>query len=175
MIFCNCGCGVPTPLYKSTNLSRGIVKGTPSRFLTGHHRPKKPIDKRYEINPATGCWEWLLAKDRKGYGRENDRNAPSDLAHINSYVRHKGAIPEGMELDHLCRNTGCINPDHLEPVSDAVNSRRRPATLLTEKAVQEVKRRYAAGERLKDMAGEFGVHRSTLSNAMTGYSWADVV
>lgn len=176
MKLCNCGCGNATPPYKNNIPRLGMVKGQPRKFLTGHHRPNKPRPVRYVINLVTGCWEWMLARDpMKGYGRENLRNAQSTLAHINSYVKHKGPVPKGKELDHLCRNTGCINPDHLEPVSDAVNSRRRPCTLLTEDIVRDAKRRYVAGEMIKDMAAEFNVHPSTLSSAVAGNSWSDVV
>ena len=46
------------------------------------------------------------------------------LAHRFSYERAKGVIPEGLELDHLCRNPACVNPDHLEAVSGHENVRR---------------------------------------------------
>ena len=46
------------------------------------------------------------------------------LAHRVYYERHVGPVPEGLELDHLCRNPGCVNPEHLEPVTHAENIRR---------------------------------------------------
>jgi hypothetical protein len=45
-------------------------------------------------------------------------------AHRWVYERERGSIPEGLAIDHLCRNTRCVNPDHLEPVTAAENSRR---------------------------------------------------
>ncbi len=56
------------------------------------------------------------------------------LGHRWSYNRFKGPIPEGMELDHLCRNRLCVNPNHLEPVTSRENTLRGetiPARLIT--------------------------------------------
>lgn len=50
------------------------------------------------------------------------------MAHRVSYELHKGPIPEGKKLDHLCWNTRCVNPAHLEPVTSKENSRRSLAT-----------------------------------------------
>lgn len=69
-----------------------------------------------------GCWEWLAFKD-KGYGRlQVDGKAIG--AHRIAYELYRGLIPAGMVLDHLCRNPGCVNPEHLEAVSLAENNRR---------------------------------------------------
>lgn len=69
------------------------------------------------------CWEWQGAKQVRGYGvltvlGEQVR------AHRYVYENTIGAVPDGMELDHLCRNPPCVNPGHLEPVTHAENIRR---------------------------------------------------
>jgi hypothetical protein len=71
----------------------------------------------------TLCWEWMAHKTDRGYGMFwlNDRN---HLAHRISYELTKGIIPDGLEIDHLCRNHSCVNPDHLEAVSPSENHRR---------------------------------------------------
>ena len=72
----------------------------------------------------TGCWIWTGAKDkRSGYGNawHEGRNIKS---HRLAYVLHVGLIPEGLVIDHLCRTRECVNPDHLEPVTNAENLRR---------------------------------------------------
>lgn len=66
-----------------------------------------------------GCWEWAGAMTLSGYGTWN--NGGDQRAHRVMYKRHKGPIPEGLVLDHLCRNKACVNPDHLEAVDDRTN------------------------------------------------------
>lgn len=82
---------------------------------------------KIEIAP-NGCWEWSGART-KGYGkfaagRTVDKTRRIVLAHRFAYEAFKGPIPEGLEPDHLCRNHGCVNPDHLEVVTRLENVRR---------------------------------------------------
>lgn len=71
------------------------------------------------------CWEWRGTRDRAGYGRFSDgRRFGTNIAHRISYLLTHGSIPAGLDLDHLCRNRGCVNPDHLEPVTHHENCLR---------------------------------------------------
>lgn len=70
-----------------------------------------------------GCWFWTNAPDDKGYGRAYD-GTKLVVAHRFVYQEFKGTIPDGLELDHLCRTPSCVNPDHLEPVTHKENMRR---------------------------------------------------
>ena len=75
-----------------------------------------------------GCWDWLskkrpneyasVAPEGRVYGRGDRTTEP---AHRVVYKILVGDIPEGLDLDHLCRNRACVNPDHLEPVTTKVN------------------------------------------------------
>ena len=67
-----------------------------------------------------GCWEWEGNRYSQGYGRVTG----AVRAHTYSYELLVGPVPEGLELDHLCRVRHCVRPDHLEAVTSAENIRR---------------------------------------------------
>ena len=69
-----------------------------------------------------GCWDWV-GSCRKGYG-EVRLNGRKHAAHRLSYALMRGPIPETLTLDHLCRNSKCLNPWHLDPVTIATNIAR---------------------------------------------------
>lgn len=74
----------------------------------------------------SGCWIWLASLDRHGYGLFNFAGGRGGPAHRYSYSAGIGAIPEGAQIDHLCRVRRCVNPMHLEPVSSRENTMRSP-------------------------------------------------
>lgn len=67
----------------------------------------------------SGCWEWTGTKDR-GYGYVA-HNGKTTQAHRAVYEELVGPIPSGLQIDHLCRNRSCVNPKHLELVTQRVN------------------------------------------------------
>lgn len=75
-----------------------------------------------KVNKTATCWIWNAGLDRDGYGRFRGKN--SRLAHRFSYEHHYGAIDENLEIDHLCRNRACVNPQHLEVVEHKENMKR---------------------------------------------------
>jgi len=84
------------------------------------------ITARRTVAPETGCWEWNYRCDRDGYGQCNiwDRVQHKQVglrAHRLSYTVFIGPIPEGLVIDHKCRNHCCVNPEHLKPMTDAEN------------------------------------------------------
>jgi HNH endonuclease len=90
---------------------------------------------KYAMDADTGCWVWIAATDKHGYGLFTKPAAiwkPGTarhwMAHRYCYEMHRGPIPEGLVLDHLCRNTSCVNPDHLEAVTHGENLRRGAGT-----------------------------------------------
>lgn len=80
------------------------------------------LEANARICPETGCWVWGGGLSH-GYGamRFRGKNTP---IHVLTYTFYVGPIPEGLELDHLCRNPSCCNPFHLEAVTRAENMRR---------------------------------------------------
>lgn len=81
----------------------------PDRFLSKIQIPADP----------SGCWLWTGYVRRDGYGTLGKMRA-----HRATYIAFRGPIPEGLELDHLCRVRHCVNPDHLEAVTHRVNTMR---------------------------------------------------
>ncbi len=77
-----------------------------------------------KIAPGLGdCWQWTAHKDKDGYARLQVKRR-AERAYRWSYEYHIGPIPDGLVLDHLCRNRACVNPWHLEPVTNLINIQR---------------------------------------------------
>ena len=77
------------------------------------------IDDTYD-----SCWRWTSTISKAGYPYFTLTSTKMVRAHRLSYMIFKGDIPNGLVLDHLCRNKSCVNPDHLEAVTSLVNTRR---------------------------------------------------
>ena len=100
-----------------------------SRPLT----PAKPLRERFwdkvTIAGPDDCWVWTAGQKSNGYGSfavgsRTDGSRRQVSAHRFAYEASVGPIPDGLELDHLCRVPLCVNPGHLEPVTHRENMRR---------------------------------------------------
>jgi hypothetical protein len=121
--YCHCGCGRKAPLAPQNRKKLGHVIGQPLLYVRGHNRagrgPGRPPEARFWQNvdkdAPNGCWQWKGGVTSRGYGEiKVPKRTP---VHRYAYELLVGPIPDGLHLDHLCRNTACVNPDHLEPVT----------------------------------------------------------
>lgn len=169
---CQCGCGQPTKTFTLTNVKRGAVKGHHQRFVQGHHL--RSYRDEYAIDEATGCWNWQGSiHKRTGYGQYSSPDTSERQAHRAIYERLRGPIPDGLELDHLCRNRSCVNPDHLDPVTREVNIRRGTATKLTAADVVEI-RALQGVMGYKEIAARFGITNSYVHFIWRRECWKDI-
>ena len=164
---CMCGCGERTPLAPTSRTRNGDVRGTPLRYCLFHNRRKSPVE--YIVDAETGCWVWQRGRDSKGYGMTK-RAGKATVAHRMVYERHVGRIPDGLQLDHLCRNRSCVNPAHLEPVTAAVNCQRGLKTKLTAEQVHEIR---LHSESCEKVAAMYGVSDSTIHAIRSRQTWAE--
>ena len=96
-------------------------------------RPTVTVADRFwpKVDRSAGqdsCWLWTAAKEPAGYGHFKKDGRPHP-AHRVAYEMVVGPIPDGLDLDHLCRNPSCVNPAHLEPVTPRENTRRADTVL----------------------------------------------
>lgn len=83
----------------------------------------KPLLTRFwdKVLFTVDCWEWQASKNNSRYGTFGIGNQKTTMAHRFSYELFNGKIPDGLEINHLCKNTSCVNPGHLEVVTRQQN------------------------------------------------------
>jgi len=164
--YCHCGCGNKTSIAKENLPRLGHVKGEPVRYIAGHHA--KRTDPLYQVDPETGCWVWQRNHCNR-YGSDYT-GGKSRSAHRMIYEQFVGEIPPGMVLDHICRNTYCVNPDHLEVVTQTENIRRGKGTKLNVAAAMQIRKEPMSKTHV-ELARIYGVSRTTISYIRKGKSW----
>jgi HNH endonuclease len=96
-------------------------RGDPNITLVARP-PLAPLERIFErlAKTANGCWLWTGMLNSNGYGlvKHDGRRL---MVHRVAYELRIGSIPDGLYLDHLCRDRACCNPSHLEPVTNGTN------------------------------------------------------
>lgn len=125
------------------------------------------------------CWPWIGAGKGNGYGHCTvDRKQTT--AHRRAYELFCGEIPEGLDVCHTCDNRSCVNPDHLflgtrqENMDDCKAKGRTDGGTrkhLTERTVQEIRRRLASGHAPRKIAIQMDVNHSTVVSIKEGKSY----
>ena len=105
------------------------------------------IARNVSVDPESGCWTWKRSTDRDGYGQTwigPRATRRLRFTHRLSYEHFVGPIPDGMQIDHLCRNRACCNPVHLDVVTTQENTRRRDVAMRRDEVCRNGHPRTAA-------------------------------
>jgi hypothetical protein len=172
--YCWCGCGNKTSVSSRTHRRYGWAEGEPMRYIQHHQwRNSNPQYVEEDRGYATPCWIWQWSKNDLGYGwaKVGSTSVP---AHRLYYEREYGLVPSDLVMDHLCRVPSCVNPDHVEPVTQLENVRRGAAPKLTLDKAREIRRLYSTGRFThRSIAPIFGVGKTTIGDIISGRLWPD--
>ena len=147
---------------------------------------RKRILDRSADDPETGCRNWLLAKNRKGYGVFKIDKRPMNASRA-AYVAFVGPVPAGMCVCHRCDNPACVNPAHLWIGSYKDNwadcrskGRETKGTAngqakLTEADVAAIRAAVRDGETQESIAARFNITHGTVSKIAARKSWTHVI
>lgn len=126
---------------------------------------------RWTVDEATDCHIWPGSLSDKGYGLVSTSKGGTRRAHIVCYESVKGKVPAGKMLDHTCRNRRCINPAHLEPVTNQVNTQRGLAAKLDHTKIEEIKEMRRLNITWSAISRMFSISRRQAVRVVTGECW----
>lgn len=180
---CHCGCGERTPL--ATRTRKGNRKGQPIKYLRGHQSrdPSHPFQLMRKPYPGfeledrghhTHCWIWNGRKHPQGYAQYTIRGKNCRVHRV-YYEKMRRALNPELVLDHLCGEKACVNPWHLEEVTQTENVRRQPNVKLTKAQAQEIYDLDANTSMTRRQIGRlYGVTWLTVRSIANGTNWKDI-
>lgn len=149
-------------------MNERLIYPTPAEWMVASKHARRRLETSYEPQP-TGCWLWIRARTTSGYGHFHYRNRYYQ-AHRFVYSVLRGPVTTP-SMDHLCRVRACVNPDHLEPVSVAINSQRSSRARLTARKAEAIRLAAANGAGIRALARAYGVNPATVSRLVRGRIW----
>lgn len=181
------------PLVQNVKIGKGNFC---SRRCARLDRPKRAMAERFwskvDKSDADRCWIWTGGQQKRGYGTfkiSAEGTKASKRSHRLAWEMENGEIPDGLFVCHKCDNPSCVRVSHLflgthaENMADCVAKGRKPGLVgekhnlakLTESQVKEIRARKEAGTTSqKDMALEYGVTQSAISEIILRKSWAHI-
>lgn len=145
------------------------------------------FEAKFIPEPNSGCWLWLGALNRQGYGKLalHGRRGTFELAHRTAWRLYHGPLPADVLVCHACDMPTCVNPDHLwlgthqDNVRDCMQKGRLAScqgsdnarAILNERQVREI---LNSGSSIKALAATYGVSRSTIYAVLSGQNWSDL-
>ncbi len=160
--------------YCNTHYLRQRAHGDP--LFTARMGPEPvPLEKRYKVDPDTGCWIFDGAPDKDGYGNIRHDGKVVKAHRLAAHLWLDFDLDDPRQIRHSCDNPPCINPEHLLPGTRADNARdmvergRQAKTqphwklVLTFEQVEEMRRRWAIGASQSELAREYGVTQGLVS------------
>lgn len=116
--------------YCAMHAERWRNHGDPAVVLLVMGNPEKRFSAKVDKDSSPdGCWLWTGWVNQNGYGQFSINGGEKWAAHRYAYTKAHGEIPEGLTIDHVyargCRNRHCVNPDHLEAVTQSENNARK--------------------------------------------------
>jgi hypothetical protein len=119
---------------------------------------------------SSPCWLWTRNLNSQGYAQFHGEDGMPHYVHRALYEAQHGPIPAPLELDHLCRNRRCVNPEHLEAVTRRENARRGARAKITADDAAVIRESTLSNLTLGKM---YGLHPATISRIKSGQRWAE--
>lgn len=136
-----------------------------------------PDDGRFwpKVQKGDGCWLWTAVVNDDGYGHFTRQSGREVYAHRFSYELHKGQIPKGMSVMHLCDKPRCVNPEHLKLGTHRENMvdarlKGRAWSKLTADQVREIRTLFGTLSGA-EIARRYGVSDTQISGIKRGHKW----
>lgn len=172
---CQCGCGGKTSIAPRNKANRGHVKGRPVRFLIGHGSRLSPVE-YLEQNTGykTPCWIWQRSLRPNGYAQMIGDDGRPTYAHIVYWTRRRGAVPRGKMLHHRCNIRRCVNPSHVGPVTNRVNTQLGRKAKLSPALVRRIRHLRKRGKYQREIADLLNVSKTTIAYVCEGRIWTNV-